>query len=246
MVSINTSDDLIRAIRENPEFRATVRRELLTEELLEVPGRLQALTTTVEGLSATVERLSATVEGILKTVGELSATVEGLSATVEGHSTAIGVLTDNVAGLRGDVLESKLTNRIPPLIAREFDVRRVYPIWSDGRLPGNPRIEEFQKALEEAADNGTITDDDETRLRVTDLIVRAQRKSDRSTLWFAIEASGSINNDDITRARHSADILKTIFGQDAMPLVYGYQMSGRHRELANELQVPVFVDTDGR
>ena len=43
MVSINTSDDLIRAIRENPEFRATVRRELLTEELLEVPARLQAL-----------------------------------------------------------------------------------------------------------------------------------------------------------------------------------------------------------
>ena len=40
MVSINTSDDLIRAIRENPEFRATVRRELLTEELLEVPARL--------------------------------------------------------------------------------------------------------------------------------------------------------------------------------------------------------------
>ena len=54
MVSINTSDDLIRAIRENPEFRATVRRELLTEELLEVPARLQALTTIVEGLAATV------------------------------------------------------------------------------------------------------------------------------------------------------------------------------------------------
>ena len=64
MVSINTSDDLIQVIRENPDFRATVRRELLTEELLEMPGRLQALTTTVEGLSTTVESLSATVEGI--------------------------------------------------------------------------------------------------------------------------------------------------------------------------------------
>ena len=232
MVSINTSDDLIRAIRENPEFRATVRRELLTEELLEVPARLQALTTTVEGLATSVGKLQAAVR-------DLQATVRGLAVTVE-H------LGNTTAELRGDVLESKLTNRIPPLIAREFDVRRVYPIWSDGRLPGNPRVEEFEKALEEAADNGTITDDDETRLRVTDLIVRAQRKSDRSTLWFAIEASGSINDDDITRARHSADILKTVFGQDAMPLVYGYQMAGRHRELANELQVPVFLDTDGR
>ena len=36
MVSINTSDDLIQLIRENPDFRATVRREVLTEELLEI------------------------------------------------------------------------------------------------------------------------------------------------------------------------------------------------------------------
>ena len=223
MVSISTSDDLIRAIRENPEFRATVRRELLTEELLEVPARLRALTTTVEGLAATV--------------GELQATVRGLAVTVE-H------LGNTTAELRGDMLESKLTNKIPPLIAREFDVRRVYPIWTDGLLPINPRIEEFERAIEEASDNLTITDDDETRLRVTDLIVRALRKSDRSTLWFAVKASGSIGDGDITRARHSADILRTIFGQDAMPLVYGYQVSGRSRELANELQVTVFLDAD--
>ncbi len=267
MVSINTSDDLIQVIRENPDFRATVRRELLTEELLEMPGRLQALTTTVEGLSttveslsatveslsatveglsATVESLSATVEGILRSLGELSATVENLSATTEGHSTAIGVLTDNVAELRGDVLESKLTNRIPPLIARQFDVRRVYPIWSDGFLPTNTRIEEFEKTLEEATDEGKVSDDDETRLRVTDLIVRTQRKSDRSTLWFAVEASGSIHDDDITRAKHSADILKKIFGQDAIPLVYGYRIPGRYRELAEELQVAVLLEMDSQ
>ena len=54
MVSINTSDDLIQAIRENPDFRAAARRELLTEELLEVPGRLQTLTATVEGQQAAI------------------------------------------------------------------------------------------------------------------------------------------------------------------------------------------------
>ena len=108
-------------------------------------------------------------------------------------------------------------------------MRRVYPIWTDGLLPINPRIEEFERAIEEASDNLAITDDDETRLRVTDLLVRAQRKSDRSTLWFAVEASGSIDDGDITRARHSADVLRKIFGQDAMPLVYGYHVSGRSR-----------------
>lgn len=44
MVTINTSDDLIRVVRENPEFRAAMRRELLTEELLELPRRFAEYT----------------------------------------------------------------------------------------------------------------------------------------------------------------------------------------------------------
>ena len=163
----------------------------------------------------------------------------------EGQSATIRGLTDSMAQLRGDVLESKLTGRIPPLIAREFDVRRVYPICSGGLPPMNPRMEEFERTLEEAADEGKITDDDETRLRVTDLIVRSQRRSDRSTLWFAIEASGVIDDYDITRAKHSADVLKEIHAQDAIPLVYGYQISDRYRDLANALQVSVFWTRTG-
>ena len=251
MVSINTSDDLIQLIRENPDFRATVRRELLTEELLEVPGRLQTLTTTVEAqqvaigdLQATVRDLTADMRDLQATVRELTANMKDLQATVTGLVTTVRGLGDSVAELRGDVLESKLTSKIPPLIAQQFDVRRVYPMWADGFLPAHPRTEEFERTLEEAADEGKITDDDETRLRVTDLIVRSQRRSDRSTLWFAVEASGVINANDITRARHSADVLKGIHDQDAIPVVYGYQISDRYRELANDLQVPVFLDTE--
>ena len=232
MVSINTSDDLIQAIRENPDLRATVRRELLTEELLEVPARLQTLTATVEGQQTAIGDLQTVVRELAANMSELQATVKELA--------------DTTAHLRGDVLEAKLTSKIPPLIAREFDVRRVYPIWTDGILPANPRIEEFEKALEEATDEGKITDDDETRLRVTDLIVRSQRRSDRSSLWFAIEASGVIDANDITRAKHSSDVIRKVHGQDAMPLVYGYQISDRYRELADQLKVPVFLDTDRR
>ena len=39
MVTINNTDDLIRALRENPDFHAAARRELLTEELLALPQR---------------------------------------------------------------------------------------------------------------------------------------------------------------------------------------------------------------
>lgn len=39
MATINTIHDLIRLLRENKEWRDAVRRELLTEELLELPQR---------------------------------------------------------------------------------------------------------------------------------------------------------------------------------------------------------------
>ena len=40
-IIIETTDDFIRALRENEEFRAAARRELLTEDLLELPGEFR-------------------------------------------------------------------------------------------------------------------------------------------------------------------------------------------------------------
>ena len=39
MTTINTADDFIRLLRENPEFLAAARRELLTEELQPVRAK---------------------------------------------------------------------------------------------------------------------------------------------------------------------------------------------------------------
>lgn len=39
MVTINTPEDLLRVLREQPEWKATVRREILTEELMNLPAR---------------------------------------------------------------------------------------------------------------------------------------------------------------------------------------------------------------
>ena len=41
VVIIETTDDFIRALRENEEFKAAARRELLTDDLLELPGEFR-------------------------------------------------------------------------------------------------------------------------------------------------------------------------------------------------------------
>lgn len=281
MTTVNDIQDLVRIIEEHPEWRSELQRVLLTQQLLEVPDRLDRLTATVEVLAdtaaallqhaeATNTRLSSieqSVEALLKhaeatnkRLDNLEVRMDGVETRLDGVETRLsdvetrlgdletrlGRVEETTNALRGDVLEVRLTNKIPPLVSRHFDVRRIYPVWSDGFLPANPRIQEFQTSVEGATDEGKITDDDETRLKVTDLVVRSQRKSDGSTLWFAVEASGVIGEEDITRAKQSSDVLRKVYNQDAMPLVYGYHISDTDRDLANQLDVRVFLDPDRR
>ena len=214
MTTINTLQDLTRLLRENPDWRDEIRRELLTEELLELPQRFAEYTKVTDKRLDRIEK-------------------------------KLDSLTGRVDSLRGQTLEQRLPTQIPPLVAMQLDVRPVYPIWAPGILATNPRTQAFENMLEQAAEDGVISDDDETRLRVTDLVLRSQRKADRSTLWFAVESSGIINYEDITRANRSANAIAKIYEQDAVPIVYGYQIQDEQKELANQLEVTVFLDPEG-
>ena len=142
---------------------------------------------------------------------------------------------DKLDSLRGTALEARLDTKLVPLVGREFNVRRVYPIWTPGVISVQGNTKEFHDRVEQALEDGIIDDDEEARLRVTDLIVRSQRKTDRSTLWFTVEASGVINDDDITRSQQSANAIEKIYGQDTIPIVYGYGIHEDQKRLADEL-----------
>ena len=57
MTTLNTTEDLLRAARHNPEFRAAMRRELLGEDLLETPQRIARLE---QGIAALTEQFATT------------------------------------------------------------------------------------------------------------------------------------------------------------------------------------------
>ena len=236
MTTINTIDDLLRLLDENEQFRDAVRYRILTEDLVKLPQEFREFKENTENR---LDSLETKMDG-------LTTKVDGLTTKVDGLDTKVDGLATTVDKLRGDGLEDRLTGLIPPLVSREFDVRRVYSMLASRTLAANERRDEFEKTLEEAADSGRITDDEETRLQVTDLIVRSQRKSDRSTLWFAVEASGVISDEDVTRVRRSANALNRIYGQDAIPLVYGYEISDENKALASEHEVHVFLNPDRR
>ncbi len=58
MTTINTPEEFLRALRENPEWREAVRAQILGDELLNLPAALQALTETVNRFVARQEQFN--------------------------------------------------------------------------------------------------------------------------------------------------------------------------------------------
>ncbi len=291
MATINTLQDISRALRENPEWREEIRRTLLSAELLALPEThaaltaevrelavgMNALTARVDTLTARVDALTIRVDTLTARVDDLTARVDALTARVDDLTAKVDALTTEVRAfveatnrrldsleegqrrlekrmdgmqyrldrLWGDRLEAKLPNRLPTLLMREFDVRRFNSVWASSHVVTGGRNPQFIDDIDAAEDAGKITEEENVRLRLTDLVIRARRKSDGATIWFAVEASGVINTDDIERARQSADAIKKVYAQDAIPLVYGYHISDHQRRQASEHDVHVFIDPDG-
>ena len=101
--------------------------------------------------------------------------------------------------------------------------------------------------LDLAADVGEITEGEADRLIDTDMVMRATNAAGES-MHIAVEASGVIGSRDISRARQSADILKKMYGEDAVAAVYGFSIEAEQVEQARPTdglaEVHVFLETE--
>ena len=233
----------------------TSRVDALTIEVRALTARMDDLTARVDALTIEVRALTARVDDLTVRVDALTAKVDAfveatdlrLNSLEEGQSRLekrMDRMQSRLDQLWGDRLEAKLPSRLTTPLIREFDVRRSQYVWAGNRVLIGDRNPKFIDDAYAAADAGKITEQEVTRLQATDLVIRARRNSDDATIWFAVEASGVINKDDIDRARQSADAITKVYEQDAVPLVYGIRIPYQQREQAREQGVRVFIDPD--
>ena len=65
---IETTDDFIRALRENEEFKAAARRELLTQDLLALPKEFSEFKTSTEERFDAIDKRFDHVEGDIRSL----------------------------------------------------------------------------------------------------------------------------------------------------------------------------------
>ena len=238
MTTINSTEDLLRIARGNEEFRAALRRELLTEELLETPAQVAHLLRTqtailedVRGLrqdfnvmQQELVSLRQETNTLRQTQNTILDTLSGIGARLDRQHEMYRRQHDDLGRFRGNYAIDAARNKdvqVAELFARQRGMRRV-------------QIRRLSRADLDDILNDNYEDVEALRLRErvwltfpkADIIAEVtQRRHSGPGFYIAVEASYTANTEDVLRATDHAKILRGVTGLDAYAVVAGVRMA---------------------
>jgi tetrahydromethanopterin S-methyltransferase subunit G len=259
--TVNDLNDLLRILREQPEWLAEVRRVVLTDELLKLPDLVREL---VEAQRRTDERLAEFQQRIEQQMAEFQQRIERQMAEFQQ---------------RIERQMAEFQQRIERQIA-EFQQRtdQRFAELAEAQRRTDERLAEFQQRTEEqigelklemdyrakvgaifgsrlkkpkVVDAGDMwdvlrdrLDEEEIRQIVAlDLIVRGRLlpPQGEGELWLAVEVSYVVDQNDVMRAAARAALLRKA-GLPAIPVAAGKRLTQGASALATESRVVLVQD----
>ena len=234
MTTINTMEDLIRLLDENPEWLEALRSRLLTRELLEMP---QTLARFIETTNRRFEELE---ENTNRRFNELEEnTNRRFNELEENTNRRFNELEENT-NRRFDALERR-SDRMERDIqtirndmgilrashARNAAVREAFLIAQDMGLRHveTLSLEQVGRMVEEN-DTSDLASGDRRSFILADLIIRAVDGEGRPC-YIAVEISYTANGRDTSRAVRNAGYLTRFTGQPAYPAIAGIRLDDR-------------------
>ena len=215
---INTLEDILEALERDPALREALRRHILTDELLQMPVRLQRIETDVSTLKDNLSSLTTTVNRIEDNVSTLTTTVNKMGG--------------DVRMLKGSDYESHVARLANRFLRRQLGVAAT--ISSSQRNQAA-----LATLLDDAETRGNINADETDELDKTDLILTADGPTD----YILAEISITIQQHDVDRAAHRAALLAKVTGQSVTPFAFGAQEDpGINRHDVQIILIPELTD----
>ena len=251
MATIDNTDDLLRLVREDSNFRATMRRELLTAELLEVPQRLTALEQStaalIEYTNATNRRLDnieADITVIKDDINVMKGDINVMKDDISVTKNDVSVIKDDINGLgeafrqevraqssyRGAHAQTAANRdrvRISNLFAKFHAIRRTdaMPVRRNRLktwLQGeNAEVVEALNLRDRAWE--TFLEPDIVAA-VHDLMADDDAEP---AFYIVVEASYTGEAEDIDKAIDHAKIVHAVTGLDAYPIVAAVRLDDK-------------------
>ena len=231
--NVEEFQDLIRLLQERPEWRADLRRLVLTDELLALPELVRELVQAQQRTEGRVGRLEETQQRTEARVGQLAESVESLRAETERRFQELATaqltltrriddlreavqtladrtytLTTDVGELKGSDLERRYRER--PFAYFQRLIRQAHTLSGD----------ELNAMLDRAVTAGQLTEEDVDEIVWADAIVRGRRREDGQEVFLVVEASWGVGPYDVQRADKRAKLLAKA-GVTTLPVVAG-------------------------
>ena len=215
MTTINTIEDLARILQEQPTWAEALRALLLTQELLDLPGRFDRF------VEAQREASEAQQETNRLTDRRLNA-IEGRLDRVEGQ----------LGNLQGGQYERTVRTRALARSRFTLGFTGSYVALNQDGLT-DPRL---NRAIDRAIRNGLVSQDGCADLFEADLIISAE-----DNRHAVVEVSLTADRDDIDRAKTRAGILAAITEEAVTPVVITSRLNPAQSDQAEASGVTTFV-----
>ena len=243
MTTVNDFTDILRIIREQPEWGEALRAALLSKDVLELPQRLaefaeianrrfDALESDVADLKAGQARLEESVTRLQGDVSELQGSVSELQGSVSELQGSVSRLEGQVGNLRGNSYEQKIGNIISSIMSERMNL--LVRVLKRVNLDDDS---EFFDLLHDAQRRGIISRQERDAVGNADIVLQERRRPSDTAAYVVIEVSTTVANDDIVRSAERAAILQRATGARTIPVVVGANVDDARQRLASERNV---------
>ena len=247
MTTVNDFTDILRIIREQPEWGEALRAALLSQEVLEMPQRLAALTVAFTEFAENTNRRLAALEGDVAELKGGQARLEGDVAELKGDVAelkvgqarlegAVSRLEGQVGNLRGNSYEQRIGDTISSIMTDRMNIR-VRALKRSNLADDS----EFFDLLHGAEGRGVISRQERNDLANADIVLQERGHPDADPLYVVIEVSTTVANDDVIRSYERASILQRATGTRTIPVVVGANVDEARQRLAQERNVTLIT-----
>ncbi|MGH2634125.1 MAG: hypothetical protein ACRDG3_12005 [Tepidiformaceae bacterium] len=240
--TVSDYQDLVKLLRDHPEWREELRREILDDEFLRLPDyvRQNSLdilqnSADIRQNSADIRQNSADIRDLQKVVAELVAETREFRLASEARFSGIDrdlqQIKNDVAQLKGIVAESKWREHAAGRFGKRIRRLRV--------------VEPRDLTLFEDADQAdAITPEQALAIRKVDLLLEGieGRGAAQQEALLVVEISVGIEKHDVDRAAQRAEILRTI-GYNAHGVVAWIRIAELTEQYATQLGVDVILES---
>ncbi|GIV25676.1 MAG: hypothetical protein KatS3mg026_1368 [Bacteroidia bacterium] len=206
---------------------------LLSQEVRQLTQRVNDLTQRVNDLTQRVNDLTQRVNDLTQRVNDLTGRMERVEAQIAALTRQVKRNTDDIAEMKGKLEESVALRKAAAYFAHLLRRHRAM-------LP-----QDLLEAIDDAWEEGRLTDEQRRDLLLTDMVVLGKRIDTGEPFAYAVEVSYRVEKEDVKRAHRRALLLQQAL-QDQVKgtgaAVWGVIFSeGAQRELATLQVEPIYA-----